>query len=72
MADRDDRNIPQRSAYIPDEQWKRLRIAQAIRSNAEDRDVGISELLRRGAERELQMIEGDGEYELPDGYESGA
>lgn len=58
----------QRTAFITDEQWQRLRLAAAKRANAEDTKVSVAELLRRGAERELQQIESDG-YELPEGYD---
>lgn len=63
------RNIPQRSIYVRDEMWNRLRAATGERGAAEGHDIGISELVRRGIARELAAIEGNGEYERPEGYD---
>lgn len=63
------RNIPKRSFTCSDEMWDDLRMATAIRSVEENRDVSISELLRRGAQRELNAVEDTQSYEMPEGYD---
>lgn len=60
------RNIPKRSLTCSDALWNELRMAAAMRSVAESKPVSISELLRRGARREIAEAERGPDYEPPD------
>lgn len=63
-----DEELKRRTLRTTDSTWRRLRLAAAIRSNAEGEPVSMNELVRRGIARELDACDSPEDYTPPAGF----
>lgn len=54
-----------RTIYVTPEAWRQARLAAALLSNEIDEPVSVTEIARRGLQREIEAITSNGGYEPP-------